>query len=644
MIEPVGIGTAILSSMVKSLTTKALDSSIYKDVLKSEDAAELSTHLKEIAEWSSRVQVFGMANAFDTLEKTVALSISMTPRKFSRAFTDDEPKTETNILRPGKHTVVLGDPGSGKTTTIKRLIQYMLSSEQGEFDDLNYPIRVILRTLPDDPNLYLHLADCLGIVVTKAPQGIEFASKKYRYEINGKRIEDAIPEILNETKALLLIDGLDEISELAHRHIYYVLQELSGKLHASQIIVTTRSGDYNSQLEGFDVVELLPLSKPQIEGICKKTLTQPDAFIKELDRLPYKDLANRPLFLLYMMMVFEDREALPERPIDVYRRVLMLILEDWDRHRKIQRRSKYRNFDNDAKLDFLALLAFELVFEKKRKSFSRDELRQFYERHCERFNLPINEAELVVSEIESHTGIITETSWGDQEFSHFSLQEYLAALHLIREPNSAKMSKLVSIHPDTIAIAIALSSDAGAWLASLLLGTKQKPIRYIDLQKVIVRMRIERPHFYSSNVLGMAIMNVINMISCRSILEKNGSTDQAVSNSGLVEILDLLKIPTWKASFASAIASYWVDLNTYSGSKKTIEKFYENHTLEIVGNDYLVLEKRTEYEGDYEIDKAQTVIAPTFIIREIVEEFSPNLYGYKKGKQSIHIDNNFFSD
>src|SRR5947209_17340551 len=77
----------------------------------------LDYHLREVAAWSSVIQIFGMIDPKDTDDATVPLGIDL-PRRFSDLRARGTIRQETDLLEDDRHYVVLGDPGSGKTTTL----------------------------------------------------------------------------------------------------------------------------------------------------------------------------------------------------------------------------------------------------------------------------------------------------------------------------------------------------------------------------------------------------------------------------------------------------------------------------------------------------------------------------------------------
>ena len=71
----------------------------------------------------------------------------------------------------------------------------------------------------------------------------------------------------------------------------------------------------------------------------------------------------------------------------------------------------------------------------KTTTFSTDNLRACYQEIHGNFGLPGSHATKVVDEIETHTGLFFQSAQDRFEFSHKSLQEFLAAEFIVRMPS-----------------------------------------------------------------------------------------------------------------------------------------------------------------------------------------------------------------
>jgi hypothetical protein len=262
------------------------------------------------------------------------------------------------------------------------------------------------------------------------------------------------------------------------------------------------------------VVEICPLEIEDIKSIATKFLKQSDNFLKALAKLPFSDLANRPLFLLQLLVFYDRYNYMPERPSDVYTAVINLALEEWDAQRRIHRHSKYAGFNPRRKAEFLAALAYHITYLARKKVFSSRLLISAYERVCSGFGLPENEADKVASEIETHTGILVHGAGNNYEFSHLSLQEFLCASHLSRAPLSEFLPQYLAEYPAPLAVMVAIASDSANSLASVILAPNTYRLvgeHLGSISSFLSRLLLERPHFVRSRYLGFALLRLISL-------------------------------------------------------------------------------------------------------------------------------------
>jgi predicted NACHT family NTPase len=148
-------------------------------------------------------------------------------------------------------------------------------------------------------------------------------------------------------------------------------------MNVARVICSCRSGDA-PHAEGFSTAELVPLSSEQIGAIVKARTEASSEFLERVSSAGIAiDILNRPLFLNQLLTVFETTGSLPERPVDLNRQLLRLLLHDWDQQRRVQRRSVYADFDGEVKKDFLSEVAFRLTLQGLAK-FSENDLLAIY--------------------------------------------------------------------------------------------------------------------------------------------------------------------------------------------------------------------------------------------------------------------------
>jgi hypothetical protein len=211
--------------------------------------------------------------------------------------------------------------------------------------------------------------------------------------------------------------------------------------------------------------------------------------------------------LAHLCAIFDRSRRIPEKPKSVYRRIVELLLEKWDEERSVVRKSAYAHFEADRKAEFLANLAFEITSELKTSSFTREGLICCYRKINENFGLPNSQAERVVDELETHTGLILKSGRETFEFSHKSLQEYLTADFIVKLPSiPANMIELQTM-PNELAIAVAISSKPSEYLSQLV-ANHFSSIRtsFQFTRSFVSRLLLEEPDFEYTPRVGYALL------------------------------------------------------------------------------------------------------------------------------------------
>ncbi len=264
-----------------------------------------------------------------------------------------------------RQLVILGDPGSGKTTFLNFLTLCLagarLHPDQGFLDRLSVPqqngqraanwtygallpIRVNLRefahSLPEKSRkgnagmMWQHITDMLG------EQDLGDFAKQ-------------VKRALQKGKCLVMFDGLDEVPDARQRQIVKQTIEDFGKTYGGcRIIVTCRVLSYTDpewQLSSFPAVTLAPLSRHAIHTFIINwytTLARLNAVERKTAKLKaealrtatmsLEDLAQNPMLLTVMAVVHTYRGMLPRERARLYDDCVNLLLWDWQRSKQIE--------------------------------------------------------------------------------------------------------------------------------------------------------------------------------------------------------------------------------------------------------------------------------------------------------------------
>ncbi|WP_313954934.1 NACHT domain-containing NTPase [Nostoc sp. FACHB-145] len=339
--------------------------------------------------------------------------------------------------------MVLGKPGSGKTTFLQAVAN---SCNQGLYQADHLPIFIRLQNFAED---------------IQGRTKISLWQYLQEYFLNFGIHERELSIVLAHGKALILLDGLDEVIEEDCEKIVHKIRQFTEKYYKNPLIITCRLGSQNYKFQGFTEVEIADFNQPQIAKFAEKwfcATAKNSAAASELahrlmqklelaENLPILDLAATPLLLSFICLVFLFNGDLPANRTELYKEALDLLLVRWDEVRGIKRDNNLSLLHKIKLLSYLAVnsLAQGSYFqsEAKLRQLITDYLRQISTEPTDLEALEIESAS-VLKVLESHYGILIERARGIYSFSHVSLQKYLAARGIVTNINTQTLPEFLN--------------------------------------------------------------------------------------------------------------------------------------------------------------------------------------------------------
>ncbi len=373
-----------------------------------------------------------------------------------------------------RRLVILGDPGSGKTTLINHLTLCLagarLQPESGYLAQLSVPgqdgqraanwrfgallpVRVDLRELvydiPDD-------AKCGTSDMVWAHIARKLAA--HNLEDFAKQLQRA----LGEGECLVMFDGLDEISDQTKRRLVREAVKDFAELHGEtkcRFVVTCRVLSYTDpawQLTGFPAVTLAPLGASSVNtfidnwytALAQQDYVEPRAARVKAQELRaaaayLSDLAQNPLLLTVMALVHTYKGKLPRERVRLYEDCFSLLLWDWQRTKQIAPGKWERGIleDLDTRPVCLVNALCETAFNAHKTQGERQgkadipqsELYRVFQRYLDG---EWGKAQRFGEYVEQRAGLLIKrgkTENGDDlyAFLHRCFQEFLAGRHIV---------------------------------------------------------------------------------------------------------------------------------------------------------------------------------------------------------------------
>jgi predicted NACHT family NTPase len=332
--------------------------------------------------------------------------------------------------------MILGKPGAGKTTFLKFVA---IQCNKGEFQVDRVPIFITLKNFAE---------------AAKKPSLIKHISQQF----SACRVTDAqVTDLFNHSKALVLLDGLDEVREEDNRRVLDEIRDFSDQFRDNHFVMTCRIAAREYTFEKFTEVEVADFDDEQIATFAtnwfKNKTVKPATFIKRLkENNRIKELATNPLLLTLLCLVFEGSLNFPANRSELYEEGLEALLKKWDAGRGIERNQVYKKLSLKRKEELLSKIALA-TFEQGDYFFKQKTAEQYITEYIRNLtNASTDEEELqrdsedVLRSIEAQHGLLVERAKGIYSFSHLTLHEYFTAREFIfgTQPLEEMLQNLVS--------------------------------------------------------------------------------------------------------------------------------------------------------------------------------------------------------
>jgi NACHT domain len=332
--------------------------------------------------------------------------------------------------------MVLGQPGAGKSTFLRRMGWEALKVDAGKYQHPCIPVFIELKRFT--PEI------CLERVIER------------ELEICGfPRPADLSQQLLSQGKLLILLDGLDEVPAEHQDWAITQIQDFVDRYDQNRFIASCRTAAYRSSFQRFRDVMMADFADEQICQFISNWFQS-----KEDQRLgtaqtcwqllqsgkyqAAKELAQTPLLLTLLCLVFDDSQIFPKNRAVLYGQALDVLLKTWAAEKRIQREPIYKDLSIPLEQMMLGEIAYT-YFQDDRLFFAqRDVATQIHSFLASNLNAPKHlDATLVLREIQTQQGILVERAREVLSFSHLTFQEFLTAQHIA---DHQTISPLVTQH------------------------------------------------------------------------------------------------------------------------------------------------------------------------------------------------------
>ena len=442
----------------------------------------INHYLRRLSNETAYIRLLGMgrnlqidlpiAEAYVPLQTTLRLSLEQdATERFKAGVEEQEKRIELGQvfqqagLRGERGVILLGEPGSGKTTGARQIAWRLASGGQAAAEELGLPASItpVLLRFRNLTNEMLNRKDGLRLLLHAETH---CDSVKETLQNPGQKLWEEPPGGL-----LWILDGLDEVVDPAARTkvAKWVRKAVNERLDDWFLVTCRFQGYFRDGVPlgpRFIEFHVRPLDEAQVEkfihdwfhaaygkllgagptaveraeadcGQLLKILALPEY---QLGRM--RELATNPLLLTILCIVFHQEQQLPTGRAELYAHCVRVLLEHW-------RRGLYATYDAKAAQSVLARIAWWMHQQQDRGSAPLAELTHEAARGladvAESSGLG-RDGEAFVKRMREEAGIMAMSGDGAGRcgFLHLSFQEYLASDYAASENQSEFLAKHAS--------------------------------------------------------------------------------------------------------------------------------------------------------------------------------------------------------
>jgi len=356
-----------------------------------------------------------------------------------------EPLPLLDLLDQNPGLIILGDPGAGKTTFLKYAAMLQAS---GRSDPKRLPV-------------LLPLSAYANALVERDVRLDDFIAGYFRNLGADLPLDHLLREAIERGNALIMLDGLDEVTDFALRDtvVRRVVDFFNFHRRAgNKFLLTSRIVGYREvrpSADGLAECTLVDFDDAEIEAFVTKWTAALEKAASGDTRVAAQDaqrecrelldavrrnpgvrrLAANPLLLTVLALMKRQGVTLPERRVELYDKYVTTLLSSWNRARGLDR-APTRDLDVGETVKLLAPLALWMHTVNPgvglvKKVDLEDELRRLLVQRGE--PQPDQAGRQFIKDVHDYTSVLLERGPGQYGFIHLTFEEYLAAVAVAQQ-------------------------------------------------------------------------------------------------------------------------------------------------------------------------------------------------------------------
>ncbi|MCL4863914.1 MAG: SUMF1/EgtB/PvdO family nonheme iron enzyme, partial [Caldilineaceae bacterium] len=389
-------------------------------------------------------------------------------RKEQFRMRDEETRLLTALEAATAETrlVLLGDPGSGKSTFVRqlcaRLAANLLGMERAQPSDWEADLLPIYTELRDLPVKLATVDLAHGARQEQDERLVQALFDHWRgrlADIQAEACGPALLAALESGQVFVVFDGLDEAPvdqrALVRRAVHAIAQLYP---RVARIIVTCRVRSYSEsiRLSGYSEHRLAPFTNEQISDFCsawydaqvlQARFEQAEAGRRAADLRRaalaenLAEMAANPMLLTTMAIVHQKEIGLPDQRVKLYSLAVEVLMERWQSHRGLALPAALAELLTDTRRlrKVLERLAYEAQSQRGQQEPDLPRSRLLTLLEEAEYLADVAVARDFLDYVDHRAGLLVGrggagTAGHPQHyaFPHRTFQEYLAGCHLLR--------------------------------------------------------------------------------------------------------------------------------------------------------------------------------------------------------------------
>ncbi|MCA9897057.1 MAG: NACHT domain-containing protein [Anaerolineales bacterium] len=345
-----------------------------------------------------------------------------------------------------KNLVVLGAPGTGKTTLLKHLALTLTQPAPNGHRLAKSPIFLPLRD-----------------VASQIQQDHQFSLQQaVQLQLSNRKVNISLDWLANDLengRCLIMLDGLDEVADPTQRqHVIAWVQRQIRQQPYNQFIITSRPFGYeNNPLPDALPLEVKPFTIEQMRkfvqnwylaneiqtqgqddpGVRREATSRATDLLHRLHQTPaLLEMGINPLLLTMIATIHHYRSSLPDQRVALYHEICDVFLG-----KRQQARGIRYELTPSQKKRVLQSLAFAMM-RRSVRNIPRADAADIIDPALRRVNPNATSGDFLQM-IANTSGLLVEHTSGVYSFAHLTFQEYLTAVHIKEERLEQELLKQV---------------------------------------------------------------------------------------------------------------------------------------------------------------------------------------------------------